>query len=258
MQVPAQLDRHLAGWNAALVWESGPAAMTWRMTGPDGQQRYLKTGPADAAVPLRAEAPRLRWALAAGLPVPRVVAACGAGQAEWLLLEALPGQTAIDPSLRADPESLVPILANGLRRFHETPAVDCPFPFSAADAIARVRRRVAAGQVRPDEVHEDHQHWSPPQALAELERLRPDSEDLVVCHGDYCLPNVLITGGTATGFVDLGELGVADRWWDLAVGSWSVTWNLGPGWEDLFLASYGVERDDRRMAFYRLLYDLTS
>jgi len=94
--------------------------------------------------------------------------------------------------------------------------------------------------------------------LPTLERLRPASEDLVVCHGDYCFPNVLIEGDEVTGFVDLGELGVADRWWDLAVATWSVTWNAGPGWEDVFLEAYGVERDQARTAFYRLLYDLVS
>ena len=61
-----------------------------------------------------------------------------------------------------------------------------------------------------------------------------------------------------TGFVDLGELGVADRWWDLAVATWSITWNLGPGLEDLFLTHYGTPRDDPRIAFHRLLYDLSS
>jgi kanamycin kinase len=107
-------------------------------------------------------------------------------------------------------------------------------------------------------MHPEHAGLEPAAALAELLRLRPRTEDLVVCHGDYCLPNVLISDGRVTGFVDLGEVGVADRWWDLAVGSWSVTWNLGPGWEDLFLASYGVARDEQRIAFYRLLYDVTS
>lgn len=103
-----------------------------------------------------------------------------------------------------------------------------------------------------------HAHLTPRAALAELERLRPAVEDLVVCHGDYCPPNVLIAGARITGFVDVGELGVADRWWDLAVGSWSITWNLGPGWEELFLHAYGVDRDRGRVAFFRLLYDLVS
>ena len=49
-----------------------------------------------------------------------------------------------------------------------------------------------------------------------------------------------------------------NRWWDLAVATWSVTWNFGPGYEDLFLSEYGVERDQKRTDFYRLLYDLVS
>ena len=48
--------------------------------------------------------------------------------------------------------------------------------------------------------------------------------------------------GVVTGYVDLGELAVADRWWDLAVATWSLTWDLGPGWEAEFLACYGAAR----------------
>jgi kanamycin kinase len=84
------------------------------------------------------------------------------------------------------------------------------------------------------------------------------SEDLVVCHGDYCAPNALLTEGRVTGYVDLGELGVADRWWDIAIGGWSTVWNFGAQFEPLFYASYGIEPDPERIAFYRLLYDLVS
>jgi kanamycin kinase len=66
------------------------------------------------------------------------------------------------------------------------------------------------------------------------------------------------TRQTRVGFVDLGELAVADRWWDLAIGTWSTTWNYGPGLEPRFLAAYGAEPDPDRQAFYRLLYDLAS
>ena len=69
---------------------------------------------------------------------------------------------------------------------------------------------------------------------------------------------LLADDGSVTGYVDLGEMAVADRWSDIAVGAWSVTWNLGPGWEPLFYEAYGVEPDERRIAFYRLLYDLAS
>ena len=78
----------------------------------------------------------------------------------------------------------------------------------------------------------------------------------MVCHGDFCLPNALIGDTRVSGLVDLGQLGVADRWRDLAIATWSVTWNLGPGWESLFLEAYGVRPAPRKQAFYRLIYDL--
>lgn len=259
MDIPAEIASNLAGWSRALVWESAPEAVTWRMTSPAGQVRYLKTRPAAAAVPLPAEAARLRWAVAAGLPVPAVVASCRSGRADWLLTDGLPGQRASVPELRAEPDRLVRLLASALRRFHQTPAGDCPFRSGPDEAMDDAARRVRAGLVRPEDMHAEHAHLSPAAALAEAARLRPArAPDLVLCHGDYCLPNVLIEAGRVSGFVDLGELAVADRWSDLAVATWSVTWNLGSGWEKLFLASYGVSADCQAIAFYRLIYDLAT
>ncbi len=80
---------------------------------------------------------------------------------------------------------------------------------------------------------------------------------LVVCHGDACAPNTLLSDdGRWSGHVDLGFLGVADRWADLAVATWSTEWNYGPGWEEPLLDAYGIDPDRERMAYYRLLWDL--
>jgi kanamycin kinase len=153
-----------------------------------------------------------------------------------------------------------PILARGLADFHaRAPVAQCPFDFRAAAAVAHARERVRAGVSTTSDLHPEYAHLTIDAALAELERLRPASEDLVVCHGDYCFPNVLLDdAGAITGFLDLGELAVADRWWDVAVGAWSTTWNVGPGYEELFYDAYGIEPDEDRIAFYRLLYDLAS
>jgi kanamycin kinase len=79
----------------------------------------------------------------------------------------------------------------------------------------------------------------------------------VVCHGDSCAPNTLLgPDGRWTGHVDLGALGVADRWADLAVATWSTEWNYGPGWTEPLLAAYGIAPDPARIAYFRLLWDL--
>jgi hypothetical protein len=90
--------------------------------------------------------------------------------------------------------------------------------------------------------HAEHAHLSPAYADGELARTRPNAEYLVLCHGDYCPPKILVDQVRVVGCVDLGELSVADRWWDLAVASWSIGWNFGPGLEEAFFAAYGPTR----------------
>jgi kanamycin kinase len=121
-------------------------------------------------------------------------------------------------------------IAHGLRRFHDTvPVESCPFDWSAETRLAAA----------PDVVERP-----------------PPVDRLVVCHGDACAPNTLVdAGGRFTGHVDLGQAGVADRWADLAVASWSLDWNFGPGWEDMFFDAYGVDPDPERIDYYRLLWE---
>ena len=257
LRIPDHLVDAHADWSWSLAWDYVPGSKTWRLDRGDGQVRYLKVGYRASVPTISDECTRMRWARLY-LPVPDVVDCGATNEIDWMLTAALPGMDATAAELRLDPAGLVASLARGLRQFHKAPTEECPFDSTNETAIKVVRRRIEAGQVNPEtHFHPEHSHFTPESALSDLERLQPTSEDLVVCHGDYCLPNVLIENGEVTGFLDLGELGVADRWRDLAVATWSVTWNVGPGWERHFLKAYGEVPDPRRMAFYRLLYDLT-
>ena len=101
-----------------------------------------------------------------------------------------------------------------------------------------------------------HRPLSTTQALRIADE-PPPVDRLVVCHGDPCAPNTVLTdAGAWSGHVDLGDLGTADRWADLAVATWSTEWNSGPGWQDALLTAYGVAADPPRTAYYRLLWDL--
>jgi kanamycin kinase len=203
----------------------------------------------------------MRWARAY-LPVPEVLGAGTEGGVDWLLTAGLPGRSGVSPELLAEPLTTIPAVARGLRRFHEAaPADACPFDFRLDAALAHVHRRAEAGLIRPEVDFEgEFKGLSLKEALDMLERGRLASEDLVVCHGDYCFPNALIEDGEVTGYVDLGEMGVADRWFDIAVAAWSTNWNwhAGPAHEALFLKAYGIEPNPEPMAYYRLLWCLVS
>lgn len=257
VEPPAAVRDEYRDWSWTVAWRYEDVVTTWRLCSPGGDVRFLKVRAAEEEPPLANEEARLRWARSR-LPVPEVVASGTAGDVDWLVTEGLPGRDATAPELRADPQRLVPALADGLRRLHATPVDGCPFRLTVEDAIAAVRGRVANGRAGRADLHEEFRHLSLTEAVALVEDLAPDGEDLVLCHGDYCFPNVLVDDWAVTAYLDLGELDVADRWWDVAVGSWSTTWNVGPGWQQAFFAAYGIEPDERRITFWRLVYDLIS
>ncbi len=111
------------------------------------------------------------------------------------------------------------------------PAADCPFSWMAQDRIAAAERAAVAGRLDTSDWAPEHRELGIEGVLAQVQDI-PPADKLVVCHGDACAPNTLITGdGRWSGHVDLGDLGVADRWADLAIATWSTGWNYGPGWE---------------------------
>jgi aminoglycoside phosphotransferase len=239
------------------VWENELGGLTFEI-GEAAEHQFVKWVPQGAVgLDLAAEAARLRWAVAF-TPVPRVVEQGRDDDGSWLVTEGLPGRSAVDDRWKAEPARAVAAIGAGLRAFHDAlPVAHCPFSWSVDDRLADARRRAAAGRINPS-------GWDDPahRALGIDGALRllgdaPPVDKLVVCHGDACSPNTLIgDDGRCCGHVDLGELGVADRWADLAIATWSTNWNYGPGWETVLLEAYGVDPDPVRTAYYRLLWEL--
>jgi kanamycin kinase len=221
-----------------LVWENEIGGRTYAVG-----DCYVKWSPR-TLVPERL---RLDWA-AAFVRVPRVLD--GAADGSWLVTEALSRENAVAERWRRDPERAVVAIGSSLRAFHDALPVDeCPFTWSLAERLASVR-------VEPERWHDEHRELDVEAALRIL-RAPPAIDRLVVCHGDACAPNTLLDeDGSFRGHVDLGALGVADRWADLAIATWSCDWNYGPGWDGTLLRAYGVEPDPMRTAYYRLLWDL--
>lgn len=226
------------------MWHND-AATTWRIGPASAPLRYLKVARPPGAVlggalDLAGEARRLRW-IGDRLPVPEVLAVGpvpdGAGQ--WMLTAALPGTHAIAPAHRERPEQTVATLGTALRRFHDTlPVAECPWTWSPAEQAVD---------------HPDHR-------VRELAATAPAvaPRDRVVCCGDACAPNVLLDdAGRLVGYVDLGDLGVGDRWADLAVALLSLGWNYGHGWDRTYLEAYGIDPDPERISFHQTLHQLT-
>lgn len=257
--VPSTVAALAGAARVRAVWQNECGGITFELgTDPVARlrRRFVKWAPVGSGLDLAREAERLRWA-GRFTPVPEVLELGADADSSWLLTAALPGDSAVSQRWKADPVTAVRAIGEGLRALHEALPVDgCPFGWMAEDRLADAWRRAGLGLIEPGAWHPEFRHLGLDRALAELADL-PAVDRLVVCHGDSCAPNTLIgPDGRCTGHVDLGALGLADRWADLAVATWSTEWNYGPGWQDELLAAYGIAADPDRIRYYRLLWDL--
>ena len=97
------------------------------------------------------------------------------------------------------------------------------------------------------------------QLFAQLQAQRPGlSNDLVFCHGDYCLPNVIIQNAQAVGVIDWSGGGYADRRFDLATAVFSMRLVLqDPDCLSAFLQAYGYPESLETLEFFEALHALT-
>ncbi|WP_312033772.1 aminoglycoside 3'-phosphotransferase [Actinoplanes sp. TBRC 11911] len=256
--VPPAVIEVAAGRPAQAVWQNELGGLTFQIGAGAGRQ-FVKWTPDSSGIDLSAEVARLRWA-GAFLVVPRVLDEGADEAGSWIVTAGLPGRSAVDDHWKRDPETAVRAIGAGLRAMHETlPVAGCPYDWAAGRRREAVRARAAAGRIDPRRWPEDLRHLGTTERALGILADMPPVDRLVVCHGDPCAPNTLIgDDGVYTGHVDLGRLGVADRWADLAVATWSTQWNYGPGWEEPLLEAYGVDADPERTTYYRLLWELAD
>ncbi len=224
--VPDVVLEIAAGRPADLVWRNELGGLTFRIG-----DAFVKWNPPATGVDLGRERARLKW-LAGRHPAPRILEHGRDGEAQWLLTEALPGESAVGDTWRARRSEAIGAIATGLRAIHAISVEEFPDAWTSEVWVGRS-----------------------PAAIGP----RPAADDFVLVHGDACAPNTLISaGGEWTGNVDFGDLAVGDRWADLAVASMSLDWNFGTGHQDELFDAYGIAPDPDRIRYYRALWDLES
>lgn len=248
----------LERWEEVTLGHSGAVVRR----SPDGRH-YAKTVTAAAdRVELLDERDRLLWLATTPIPAPLVVDCERNKNSFSLVTTALPGVPAssVRPSQAA---RATRSLAAFLRRLHALDPDTCPFDRSLAVTLPLAAANVATGSVDEDDFDPERSERTAADLLTDLQS-SPEAaapEDIVVCHGDACLPNFHVDPESleVVGVLDVGRLGRADRYQDLALLTRSMSaGSLNPGYGPAFaaqlLTAYGITAPDHdRLAFYRLL-----
>lgn len=204
------------------------------------------------------------------LPVPQIPAYYVENQTAYTLMSRITGKMLCDEEYLNDPTRLIKLVAEGLKLLWSVDVSDCPCGVSPLDERLKAARwNVENGRVDLDNVEPEtfgtNGFANPEELLSWLEQNRPE-EDIVLTHGDFCLPNIFAENNRISGFIDLGKMGPADTWQDLAIVLRSLEHNFSGRYNDgksyfefkpaMLLDELGMEMNEEKNRYYMLLDEL--
>lgn len=229
------------------------------------QDKVLKIQP--ETVETQTECMMMNW-LADKLPVPAVLFHTVENGINYLLMSRIQGKMSCDDEYMQDPKLLTNLLAESLKQLWKIDISDCPARWELQNKLTVARAAVESGNVDTEdaepETYGENGFHNPEELLNWLYDNRPE-EDLVLSHGDFCLPNVFLKGNRLSGFIDLGRTGIADRWQDIALCYRSLKHNYSGKYSgktydgfdpDYLFEALGIEPDWRKIKYYILLDEL--
>jgi len=203
------------------------------------------------------------------LPVPKVICHEIQDETDYLLMTRVHGKMSCADEYLQDTDNLAQILASGLKQLWDINISDCPCNMKLDRKLKMAEYNVLHHLV--DMNHVDPQTFgkngfqNPKHLLDYLFTHRPP-EDLVLSHGDFCLPNIILENRQINGFIDLGKMGIADRWQDIALCYRSFRDNCTGKYHnkprqfsyhpDLLFEKLGIAPDWDKINYYLLLDEL--
>jgi streptomycin 3"-kinase len=250
-------------WEPVAGGESGASVAYDR-----GQQRYAKIVSSAQVAELAAERDRSVWINQTTIPSAPVLDWRETDAGACLVTQGVLGV----PASELDPRALRrawPSVAVAVRALHGLSTDRCPFDRTLAQMMRLAHANVAEDRVVVGFLPVALQRTPPTQILEQIEaelpaRLAQERTQLVVCHGDLCLPNILVDPDTSQvkALIDLGRLGTADPYGDIALllATARETWSdeaMARRADQEFAEIYGIELDQERRDFYLRLDPLT-
>ena len=175
---------------------------------------------------------------------------------------------ACDPFWLEKPRELLDLLAEGLELLWSVDADRCPRVRDLDAELREAAYRVENGLVNVENTEPDTfgpgGFRDPEELLRWLEDNRPDYEP-VLSHGDCCLPNIFLENGKISGFIDLGDTGIGDRWRDIALCWRSLLHNFDGSYggkvypdfdPDALFDALSIPPDREKLRYYLLLDEL--
>lgn len=138
----------------------------------------------------------LKW-LDCKLPVPKVINFIKENGYNYLLMTKVPGKMAADEIHLKDPDVLIKLLADTIKKLWEIDISTCPVDSTLSKKLLYAKYNIENNLVDLDNFEEQtHKDFKTPLDILHYLEENKFKEDLVFSHGDFCLPNIFFDNGS--------------------------------------------------------------
>jgi aminoglycoside phosphotransferase len=209
------------------------------------------------------EGKNLQW-LADKIRVPKVYEIGKIEDYYYVIMEQLPGQMLQEAFEKYAVDEVIFRYAKAVRAFHDTTMENIPYSHSLAQKLEDVKANIEQKKITSQYFEREFKMMTPEEVYQLLLTYTFEEEDKVLCHGDVCMPNMIYDEHFNIGYIDVVQLGISDRYLDIAIGLRSLRYNLESYGHtftkehiEIFKQGYGISSlSVNKIMFYILLDEL--
>jgi aminoglycoside phosphotransferase len=226
-----------------------------QLKGPEGVVVFLKTGQGVEAESLEREKNALVWLKNKQLNFPKVIGYFtdeNRGK-KYLLLSGLDGFPA-HKIANLGKEEVVRIAAVALKQFHSISIKGSGGLRTLDEDLGHIKTCIDLDMIKREDFQTANNGKKPEEVYSYLVNTKNKFDHSVITHGDYCLPNLIISQNNY-GFIDVGDCGPGDPYKDFSSIEVSIARNFGKKWIPAFYKHYGgINNVDRfKIKYYQLI-----
>ena len=198
----------------------------------------------------------LEW-LDGKLLVPKIVLYKENDGIEYLITEKIPGEMVCSDNIIKDYKLGLKVIAEAFKKIYTVDIENCPFIVNLDYKLNLVKTNVENGLINYDDLSENtKKRFKNLNEIVDYLFNNRFEEELCFSHGDTSLPNIFCNNGKFSGFIDVGECGIADKWFDLAICQKSIKRNYGEQAISEFYKELDVIPDFDKINYYLLMMEL--
>lgn len=205
---------------------------------------------------LKSEYDKLKW-LQGRICVPKIVLYDESDDYEYLITESVEGEMVCSDYYQNNQELGLEVIKEAFNNIIDVDISNCPFDVSIEYKLALVENNVMNNLVSDNDLKKETlERFGSAKNLLKFLKDNKFVEEKCFSHGDTSLPNIFANNNKFSGFIDVGECGIADKWFDLAICEKSIKRNYGEEYVSKFYEKLDVIPDRDKIDYYLLMMEL--